>query len=208
MKKEIEKILLRENKQTAQLNISRVKSLKSEIEKNVVPAFDSLNIGELTSELLNDALIGNCEEIKFLVKVQAKNDIESIKSPAIRTILLKGVDTVLFEFTQVCIKVQKLKCIEMLNFIFVEKNEIQLLPEYESIIIEECKEYIENENELAIYNALLVTIKGINAFESALGRNATERLGNHPFSQILSYIISENGKLTIDSQNDYKSLTK
>jgi len=197
---------LRENKQTAQLNISRMKSLKSEIEKNIVPAFDNLNIGELTTELLNDALIGDCAKIKVRVREQAQMDIESIKSPAIRTTLLKGVDTVLFEFTQVCSKVQKLKGVEMLNFIFVEKNEINILPDAESIINEECKEYIENENELAVYNALLATIKGIDDFTNALGKNATERLGNRPFSQIFSYIISDNGKLSIDPQNDYKSL--
>jgi len=81
MKKETEKILLRENKQTAQLNISRMKSLKSEIEKNIVPAFDNLNIGELTTELLNDALIGDCAKIKVRVREQAQMDIESIKKP-------------------------------------------------------------------------------------------------------------------------------
>ena len=203
-----EKILLRENEDTAQLNISRVKSLKLGIEKNVVPAFDNLNIGELTTELLIDALVGECAKIKVRVRKQAQTDIESIKSPAIRTTLLKGVDTVLFEFAQTCNKVQKLNSVELLNFIFVEKNEIQFLPDYESIITAECKEYINNDKELAIYNALLATIKGVDQFTHALGKNSSERLGNRPFSQIFSYIISENGKISIDIKNDYKSLTK
>jgi len=208
MKKEIEKILLRENKQTAQLNISRVKSLKLEIEKNVVPAFDNLNIGELNTELLNDALIGDCNEIKAMVRQQGQKDIESLKSTAIRVTLTKGIDTVLSEFAQTCNAVQKLKSLEMLNFIFVDKNEVKILPDAESVIIAECKEYIDDEKELAIYNALLATIKGINEFTNALGKNAADRLGSNPFSQIFSYITSENGKLSIDAQNDYKSLTK
>ena len=125
-----------------------------------------------------------------------------------RKTILANVEQSFQDFQKVCKKTSTQEGIELLPLIVIAENTATLIPEAENIIISECKEYISNEKELAVYNALLSTIKGIEQFSNALGKNAIERLGNRPFAQIFSYIISENGKLSIDSQNDYKMLTK
>jgi len=203
-----EKILIRENTQLAKNKINQLQKIKTEIEKTVLPAFEVLQVGQFTTELLTDVLAGNGDIIKSLVQLQAEQDIKGMKSPSVRKTILANVEQSFQDFQKVCNKIISMECIELLHFIFIEGDNVNLLPDFESVIIESCKEYISNEKELAVYNALLATIKGIELFSTALGKNAIERLGNRPFAQIFSYIISENGKLSIDSQNDYKMLTK
>jgi len=203
-----EKILIRENAQLAKNKINQLQKLKTEIEKTVLPAFEVLQVGQFTTELLNDVLVGGGDIIKSMIQLQAEQDIEGIKSPSVRKTILANVEQSFQDFQKVCKKTSTQEGIELLPLIVIAENTATLIPEAENIIISECKEYISNEKELAVYNALLSTIKGIEQFSNALGKNAIERLGNRPFAQIFSYIISENGKLSIDSQNDYKMLTK
>jgi len=203
-----EKILIRENTQLAKNKINQLQKIKTEIEKTVLPAFEVLQVGQFTTELLNDVLVGGGDIIKSMIQLQAEQDIEGIKSPSVRKTILANVEQSFQDFQKVCKKTSTQEGIELLPLIVIAENTATLIPEAENIIISECKEYISNEKELAVYNALLSTIKGIEQFSNALGKNAIERLGNRPFAQIFSYIISENGKLSIDSQNDYKMLTK
>jgi len=203
-----EKILIRENTQLAKNKISQLKKFRTEIEKTVLPAFEVLQVGQFTTELLNDVLAGNGDIIKSLVQLQAEQDIKGMKSPSVRETIVANVEQAFQDFQIKCEKVSNMEGVELLPLIVIVENIATIIPEAENIIISECKEYISNEKELAVYNALLSTINGINDFTNALGKNAKGRLGNRPFAQVFSYISSENGILTVDSQNDYKMLTK
>jgi len=203
-----EKILIRNNVQLAKNKIYQLKTLKAQIEKTVFPAFNFLQVGRFTTELLKDVLVSNGEIIKSMVQLQAERDIEGMLSPTVRKTILANVEQSFQDFQKKCAKVSSMEGVELLPLIVIIENVATIIPEAENIIISECKEYISNEIELAVYKALLSTIKGINDFANALGENAKGRLGNRPFAQVFSYISSDNGILTVDSQNDYKMLTK
>ena len=203
-----EKILIRENAQLANNEICKLKTLKTEIQKNILPAFEVLQVGQFTTDLLKDVLVGNGDVIKSMVQLQAERDIKGMLSPTVRKTILANVEQSFQDFQKKCDKVSGMEGVELLPLIVIIENVATIIPEAENIIISECKEYISNEKELAVYNALLSTINGINDFTNALGKNARGRLGNRPFAQVFSYISSEKGILTVDSQNDYKMLTK
>jgi len=203
-----EKILIRENAQLANNEICKLKTLKTEIQKNILPAFEVLQVGQFTTDLLKDVLVGNGDIIKSMVQSQAERDIKGMLSPTVRKTILANVEQSFQDFQKKCDKVSGMEGVELLPLIVIIENVATIIPEAENIIISECKEYISNEKELAVYNALLSTIKGINDFTNALGKNARGRLGNRPFAQVFSYISSEKGILTVDSQNDYKMLIK
>jgi len=175
-----EKILIRENAQLAKNKINQLQKLKTEIEKTVLPAFEVLQVGQFTTELLNDVLVGGGDIIKSMIQLQAEQDIEGIKSPSVRKTILANVEQSFQDFQKVCKKTSTQEGIELLPLIVIAENTATLIPEAENIIISECKEYISNEKELAVYNALLSTIKGIEQFSNALGKNAIERLVNRP----------------------------
>ena len=67
-----EKILIRENTQLAKNKFNQLQKIKTEIEKTVLPAFEVLQVGQFTTELLNDVLVGGGDIIKSMIQLQAE----------------------------------------------------------------------------------------------------------------------------------------
>ena len=203
----MEKILINKMDQISERQIAELKVLKSLIDKKLIPAFESLNIGELTTELLSDILINKCVEVSKLVLIQADKDVSKIRNRAIRKQLLNSVDLQIDKFITSSNNIASEVNTQLLTFLTVEAGQIQYIQNAERMIRESNYFFIETEAEKRVYDALCKISDGYNEFMGGLGAEAKRLIFS--IIQVEQLLISdEKGLIFPDNFNDYKSLTR
>lgn len=206
MKKEkSESILIRENVELRTIKINQLKTLKLKIEEIIIPAFKNLEIGEFSTELLNDVLSNNSAIVSSMVRLQAQDDVRALKTPSVRKTMLQSVEQSLQSFRGTCKIVGNLEGIELLTLIAINENIVSLVPGAENTIMESMKEYLNNKGEETIYFALQDVCSSMNSVMGALGANASGHILDH--SQILRFTELKDGKLYVRNDIDFTNLT-
>ena len=203
----MKKILVRENAETAQMNISYLETLKQRIESDVITNFLAFNAGNFNNDLLNDCLLGEGQKVRNLVLKQAEADLISMKTPSIRKMILEGVEKSINDFQTICERVKNLTEIKMLPYILIAGNKAKSKPDAEKEIIEGCKTYITTSDEEAIYNALQTVISGCDSLMKAMGKDTKKRI--FPYLNIYQYIAhKESGRTVLRDDIDISYLAK
>ena len=206
MKKEKnESILIRENIELGTIKINQLKTLKLKIEEIIIPAFNSLEIGDFSTESLNDILSDNSVIVSSMVQLNAKEDIKGIKTPSVRKSMLESVETTVRDFKEVCKSVGNLEGIELLPLIAIIENIVSLVPDAEKTIRESVKEYLNNKGEETIYFALQDVCNSMNSVMGALGATTSGHILDH--SQILRFTELKDGQLYVRNDIDFTNLT-
>lgn len=203
----MEKILMNESSQKSEKEIIELKNTISVLESRFVPIFETLNIGELTTDLLNDTFKNKGNEVKKMVLIQADKDVLKIRNQAIRDHLLNSVKSQIDDFAINCGKLSKKINLDVFPYLVVEDGKIKALPNAEQQIREGNYYYIETEQEKQLYDALCKISEGYNEFMGGLGANAKRLIIS--IRQVEQLLISdEKGLIFPDNFNDYKSLTQ
>jgi len=206
MKKEkSESILIRENIELGTIKINQLKTLKLKIEEIIIPAFNSLEIGDFSTESLNDILSDNSVIVSSMVQLNAKEDIKGIKTPSVRKSMLESVETTVRDFKEVCKSVGNLEGVELLPLIAIIENIVSLVPDAEKTIRESVKEYLNNKGEETIYFALQDVCNSMNSVMGALGATTSGHILDH--SQILRFTELKDGQLYVRNDIDFTNLT-
>jgi len=204
-KEKNESILIRENIELGTIKINQLKTLKLKIEEIIIPSFKNLEIGDFSTELLNDVLNNGSTIVSSMVQLNAKEDIKGIRTPSVRKSMLVSVDTTVRDFKEICKSVSNLECIELLPLIAIIENTVSLVPDAENTIRNGVKEYLNNKGEETIYFALQDVCKSLNAVMGSLGINASGHILDH--SQILRFTELNDGKLSVRNDIDFTNLT-
>jgi hypothetical protein len=205
MKKELEKKLIRENVEIANVKINQLKKLKTGIAETVIPAFKNLEIGEFSTELLNDVLSNNSATVSSMVRLQAQDDVRALKTPSVRKTMLESVEQSLQNFRGACKSVGNLEGIELLPLIAIIENIVSLVPDAENTIKESVKEYLNTKEEESLYFALQDVCKSLNTVMGALGATTSGHILDH--SQILRFTELKDGQLYVRNDIDFTNLT-
>jgi hypothetical protein len=205
MKKELEKKLIRENVEIANVKINQLKKLKTGIAETVIPEFKNLEIGDFSTELLNDVLSNNSAIVSSMVRLQAQDDVRALKTPSVRKTMLQSVEQSLQSFRGTCKTVGNLEGIELLPLIAIIENIVSLVPNAENSIIEGVKEYLNTKEEESLYFALQMACDGLNKAMNCLGVNAASRISDYP--ELLNFLVFKNGRLEVNNDTDFTALT-
>lgn len=183
-----------------------LKVLRSVINSKLTPAFESLNIGELTTELLNDILLNKCVGVSKLVLIQADKDVAKIRNRAIREQLLNSVGMQIDEFVISCNKIIGEVNRQLLSFLTVEAGQIQYIPNAEQLIRESNYYYIETEKEKIVYDALCKIAEGWDEFYSSINENAKRQIW---YLRHVEQLLETDSKgKTIPKILDYKAISE
>jgi len=204
-KEKNESILIRENIELGTIKINQLKTLKLKIEEIIIPAFNSLEIGDFSTESLNDILSDNSVIVSSMVQLNAKEDIKGIKTPSVRKSMLESVETTVRDFKEVCKSVGNLEGVELLPLIAIIENIVSLVPDAEKTIRESVKEYLNNKGEETIYFALQDVCNSMNSVMGALGATTSGHILDH--SQILRFTELKDGQLYVRNDIDFTNLT-
>lgn len=203
----MEKILMNESSQKSDKQIIELINTVSVLENRFIPIFETLNIGELTTDLLNDTFKNKGNEVEKMVLIQADKDVLKIRNQAIRDHLLNSVKSQIDDFAINCGKLSKKINLDVFPYLVVEDGKIKALPNAEQQIREGNYYYIETEQEKQLYDALCKISEGYNELMGGLGANAKRLIIS--IRQVEQLLISdEKGLIFPDNFNDYKSLTQ
>jgi len=183
----MERILIRENTIEANKRISDFEKLISEIQSQVIPAFDSLSIGKLNAELLNDCFTNDCIEVNKLISAQAEKDTETITTPAIKNEMLKIVYLIKSSFNQICNNLRTFETVGLVKYIKFESGAIVNISEAKAAIVEDAKYYIEDARLIAIHNELKLCSESHNRLLNMLGKNSKMILRNNGLAFYFDY---------------------
>lgn len=183
----MEKILIRENTLEANKRVSDFDKLISEIQSQVIPAFESLSIGKLNAELLNDCFTNDCIEVNKLISLQAEQDTATITTPAIKTEMLNVVYVIKSSFNQICKSLSTVENLELVKYIQFEAGEIVNISEAKAAIVEDAKYYIQDERLIAIYNEIKLFTESHNRLLNMLGENSKMILRNNGLAFYFEY---------------------
>lgn len=203
----MEKVLINKMDQISERQIAELKVLKSFIDKKLMPAFESLNIGGLTTELLSDILINKCVGVSKLVLIQADKDVSKIRNRAIREQLLNSVDLQIDEFITSSNNIASEVNTQLLTFLTVEAGQIQYIQNAERMIRESNYFFIETEAEKRVYDALCKITEGWNEFYESIGENAKRHIWS--LRHVERFLTKDSNGLTIPNDIvDYKTLAE
>lgn len=163
----MEKVLVRTNDFTFDGKMRDINDLMDVIVKKIIPAFNELGIGEITTELLQDAVIGNCSMIEGIAQKQARNDTKSIKTPSIKDNMLMDADRAISTFKQACFSALQGEKRQLSRYLTVNNDGlIELSQSAAETIKDECRYYITEDREIEAYKAHLNACEAINKFLS------------------------------------------
>ncbi|MDP2335344.1 MAG: hypothetical protein Q8N05_02625 [Bacteroidota bacterium] len=94
----MKKILIYENENEIQGAINGIQSVCFPAIEKVIKQYEGFNLGEMTSELLTDALFNNSTEIEKLFTQQAEADTATVRNPVLRQNLFNGIKEAIIEF--------------------------------------------------------------------------------------------------------------
>lgn len=183
----MEKILIRENTPEANKRVSDFDKLISEIQSQVIPAFESLSIGKLNAELLNDCFTNECIEVNKLISLQAEQDTATITTPAIKNEMLNVVYGIKLSFNQICKNLSTVENLELVKYIQFEAGEIINISEAKAAIVEDAKYYIQDVRLIAIYNEIKLCSESHNRLLNMLGENSKMILRNNGLAFYFEY---------------------
>jgi hypothetical protein len=183
----MKKILIRENTTEANKRISDFEKFVSDIQNQVIPAFESLSIGKLNSELLIDCFTNDCFEVNRLIALQAEQDTATITTPAIITEIFNVVYAIKLSFNQVCKGLSTVENLGLVKYVQFEAGEIVNVVEAKAAIVEDAKYYIHDERLIAIYNEIKLCAESHNRLLNMLGENSQMILKNNGLSFYFEY---------------------
>lgn len=118
----MKKVLIHENTAEIQGDIDHVQIVCFPAIQKIIKEYDYFNLGEMTTDLLKDALFDNSKEIERLFQEQAESDTKQVKNPVLKQNLLNGVKQAIIDFrlsvnssTGMCNRV-------LLKLITIDKN--------------------------------------------------------------------------------------
>lgn len=183
----MEKILIRENTLEANKRISDFEKLVSEIQSQVIPAFESLSIGKLNAELLNDCFTNNCLEINRLITLQAEQDTATITTPAIKNEMLNVVYGIKLSFNQICNSLRTVENVDLIKYVQFEAGAVVNILDAKYAIVEDAKYYIQDARLIAIHNEIKLCSESHNRLLNMLGENSKAILRNNGLAFYFDY---------------------
>jgi len=176
----MEKILLNENRAKSERQLSLLGEAKKAMNEELLPAFEELGIGKISTELLIDAVRG-CELIEKAIIKKGSREAAKFSSPTIKKQLIGDIT----EFTVEAIKtlrnipgivfIEMVKSQNLLEFFEVSFEQADFVPGYEEIIRERNRVYLATEGSISVYNAVKDLAEAVSNLHKAMGprgRNA------------------------------------
>lgn len=163
----MENLRIRTNELAVSVQFAALESLKSGCDK-IIPHFNNLGIGSLTTELLGDAILNSCAKITSVASQQAQDDVKAIKSPSIRKSMLEGVEGAVLAFKHECFTMLQGENRNLVKYLTVKKGSIEIIPEAKGTIEEQNTYYISDPKEIELYKLHMAACGALNKFMEAL----------------------------------------
>lgn len=198
-----EKILITDLTHLANRELEALKRVVNILNGELVPLFDSLNIGELTTELLTD-MLNDASGIVGVIRQQAQNDIAALKNPAIKQSLLDNVKEQIQGFISSVQSIKDKITIfgDMAVYLEMQDGQIQAVPDAEQTIRDKYKVYIRTDEEHTLYEAMTHFADAYNDVVAAFGEQAKHVLLLRKMDFFMShYKYGKDGKLSLDTEN-------
>lgn len=144
------------------------------IEQTYLPAIEKIqkkylefNLGDLTTELLMDALFNNSTEIEKNFQMQADQDTTSVKNPVLRSNLMNGIKEAVIDFRLSVNSIVALCDRKLLRLLTIEENSPSLNDENMEKLKELHRTYI-SEKEKKLYDLHQKTASAMNDLWQAM----------------------------------------
>lgn len=206
MKKD--KILVNERANVAKQKIEALHRAIGILNNELLPLFKTLEIGELTTELMFCAL-NDSSVIAGMVEVQAQNDVSQMNNPAIKQTLIEATNKQIQHFIAGVEQIHGRLKIDASFFPYFEvlDGRVQIVKDADQQIKEECKIYIETEKEHALYEAMNRFADAFNEVDGAFGEMAKEQLKLRRIGFLMDFFkFNSKGALYLNNEIDFRAL--
>lgn len=145
----MKKILIKEDSTAIETDLHVIEQTCFPAIEKIQKRYLEFNLGELTSELLHDAIFNNSTEIEKLFTKQADQDTAKVKNPVLRSNLMNGIKEAVIDFRLSVNSIVTLCDRNLLKLIRIEGNVPLLNDENIEKLKELHRSYIsEKEKEL------------------------------------------------------------
>lgn len=141
----MKRILIHENTAEIQGDIDHIQIVCFPVIQKIIKEYDYFNLGEMTTELLKDALFNNSKEIEQMFQKQAEMDTMQVKNPVLKQNLHNGVKQAIIDF-RLAVNGQIVMCNRvLLKLITIEGKEPVLTDENLEKLKELHRTYVSPE---------------------------------------------------------------
>lgn len=203
----MEKILINKRPNKTRVEIVLVEGICKKINEKLIPEFNKLNVGEFTSNLLDDALFNQSSKIINLLTKQANDELKSVKNVAIKSVYENAIKEQKENFLKSSYITLTIEEELLIKYVTIVNGTAVPIEGYKDQIKEDNFYYIESEQEKALYDALSKIADGINEFNSSLGETVKNYVTTPKYYDNF-LIINQNGLFQFDTDTDVKFLAK
>jgi len=177
----MEKILINENRGQSERQLASLKALKEIIATRLVPKFNELNIGELTTELLFDTVHG-CEKIEEKIMELGRIDSAKFRIESMREQIIEGASDMADTFKLFCkeLFVDSSARIAvrdgLLHYIEVSGEKVDFIQDHEKILRESNCYYIEDGKQIKLHSAISAFADALNDIYKIMGERAKNKI--------------------------------
>lgn len=181
--------------------------------ENLKTIYESLEIGSFSDSIYKEIIHSGTNKISERYKSSIESDIEStgVLKSIIKDNIRLGSETILNEFLVYVNELKKYKPdtfsrekrLNLKNISFNEKGFVLTDQDRENILEDECRIYIETDDEHELYASLLKFLDAYNEFDKRVLKLGVIRnpISNRLGSIAELFLLSENGKYKVKPES-------